>query len=108
MQAQMDMGSANKKYMEEIVSNDLKENPKVFWSYVLSKQQESTGVAQMKNKDGFIHGDSSSKVEILNDQFVSAYTREDKPNTPKKGTSDLLLWIQSKCIETAFSSSSET
>ena len=43
--------------------------------------------APLKNKDGFIHSDSSSKVEILNDQFVSAYTREDKSNIPRKGTS---------------------
>ena len=56
--------------------------------YIKSKRQESTGVAPLKNKDGFIHSDSSSKVEILNDQFVSAYTREDKSNIPKKGTSD--------------------
>ena len=27
-------------------------------------------------------------MEILNDQFVSAYTKEDKSNIPKKGTSD--------------------
>ena len=88
MQAQKDMRSAHKKYMEEIVSIDLKENPKVFWSHIKRKRQESTGVAPLKNKDGFIHSDSSSKLEILNDQFVSAYTREDKSNIPKKGTSD--------------------
>ena len=88
MQAQKDMRSAHKKYMEEIVSNDLKENTKVFWSHIKSKRQESTAVAPLKNKDGFIHSDSSSKLEILNDQFVSAYTREDKSNIPKKGTSD--------------------
>ena len=88
MQAQKDMRSAHKKYMEEIVSNDLKENPKVFWSYIKRKRQEPTGVAPLKNKDGFIHSDSSSKVEILNDQFVSAYTREDKSNIPKKGSSN--------------------
>ena len=88
MQAQKDMRSAHKKYMEEIVSNDLKENPKVFWSYIKRKRQEFTGVASLKNKDGFIHSDSSSKVEILNDQFVSAYTREDKSNIQKKGISD--------------------
>ena len=52
--------------MEEVVSNDFQENPKVFWLYVKGKRQESTGVAPMKIKDGFIHSDSSSKVEILN------------------------------------------
>ena len=41
----------------------------------------------MKNKDGFIHSDSSSKVEILNKQFVSAYIREDSSKIPTKGPS---------------------
>ena len=62
----------------------------MFWSYIKGRRQESTGVAPLKNKDGFIHSDhsdSSSKVEILNDQFVSAYTREDKTNMPSKGPS---------------------
>ena len=31
---------------------------------------------------------SSSKVEILNDQFVSTYTWEDNSNIQRKGTSD--------------------
>ena len=84
MQAETDMISAHKKYMEEIVNNDLKEDPKVFWSYVKSKRQKSAGVAPLKNKDGFIHSDSSLKVEILKDQFVSAYIREDKSNIQKK------------------------
>ena len=72
-------------YMEEIVSNDLKENLKVFWSYVKSKRQESTGVSPLKNKNGFIHSDmhSSSKVEILNDQFVSAYHRSQSKKQGK-------------------------
>ena len=73
--------------MEDVVSKDLKDKPKMFWSYIKSRRQESTGVAPLKNKDGFIHSDSSSKVEILNDQFVSAYTREDKTNMPSKGPS---------------------
>ena len=73
--------------MEEVVSNDLQEKPKAFWSYVKSKRQESTGVAPPKNKDGFIHSDSSSKVEILNDQFVSAYTREDNIKMPTEDPS---------------------
>ena len=58
------------------MSNGLQNKPKAFWSYVKSKRQESTGVAPLKNKDGFIHSDSSSKVEIFNYQFVSAYTQD--------------------------------
>ena len=69
------------------VSNDLQDNPKVFWSYIKSKRQEAYGVAPLKNADGFIHSDSSSKVEILNEQFVSAYTKEDTSKIPCKGPS---------------------
>ena len=107
-QTQKDIRSAHKKYMEEVVSNDLQENPKVFWSYIKSKRQESTGVAPVKNKDGFIHSDSSSKVEILNEQFVSAYTREDKSNIPRKGPSQHPTMDSIRCITKAFSSSSVT
>ena len=74
-QNQRDLRTAHKWYMEDVVSKDLQDRPKVFWSYIKSRRQESTGVAPLKNKDGFIHSDSSSKAEILNDQFVSAYTR---------------------------------
>ena len=59
------------------------------WCHIKSKKQESSGVAPLKNKDGFIHSDSSSKVEILNEQFVSAYTREDSSKIPTKGPSSL-------------------
>ena len=51
-------------YMEEIASNGLKENLKVFWSYIKSKRQESTGVAPLNNKDGFWER-SGSVVECL-------------------------------------------
>ena len=73
--------------MEDVISKDAQEKPKAFWSYIKSKKQESSGVAPLKNKDGFIHSDSSSKVEILNEQFVSAYTREDSSKIPTKGPS---------------------
>ena len=86
-QNQRDLRTAHKRYMEDVVSKDLKDKPKMFWSYIKSRRQESTGVAPLKNKDGFIHSDSSSNVEILNDQFVSAYTREDNTNMPSKGPS---------------------
>jgi hypothetical protein len=43
-------------------------NPKRFWAAIKSKKQESTGGAPLKNKEGFIHSDTS-KAEILNEQF---------------------------------------
>ncbi|MCG8078457.1 MAG: reverse transcriptase family protein, partial [Candidatus Thiodiazotropha taylori] len=57
-------------------------------SYIKSKRQESSGVAPLKNADGFIHSDCSSRVKILNDQFVSAYTKEGTSKIPSKGQSN--------------------
>ena len=84
--------------MEDVISKDLKDKPKMFWSYIKSRRQESTGVAPLKNKDRFIHSDSSSKVEILNDQFVSAYTQEKtRPTCLPKDPAHTLRWRKSMC-----------
>jgi hypothetical protein len=53
--------------MNDVISTDLKENPKRFWAAIKSKKQESTGVSPLKNKEGFIYSDTTSKAEILND-----------------------------------------
>ena len=42
--------NAHGRYMADVVSNDLKENTKRFWSFIKSKRQESTGVAPLINK----------------------------------------------------------
>ena len=59
-------------------------NPKysVHTSKVRSKNPQES-----HHKDGFIHSDSSSKVEILNEEFVSACTREDSLKILTKGPS---------------------
>jgi hypothetical protein len=51
--------------MNDVISTDLKENPRRFWTAIKSKKQEATGVAPLKNKEGFIHSDTTSKAEIL-------------------------------------------
>ncbi|MEW8548082.1 MAG: reverse transcriptase family protein, partial [Candidatus Thiodiazotropha sp.] len=84
---QKEIRAAHKKYMEDVVSSDLKQNPKNFWSFIKSKRQDSTGVSPLIDKDGFLHSDGAKKAEILNSQFHSAYTREDTSQLPNKGTS---------------------
>jgi hypothetical protein len=51
------------------------------------KKQKSTGVAPLKNKEGFLHSDTTSKAEILNEQFQSVYTKENTSTMPDKGQS---------------------
>ena len=79
--------TAHRRYMADVVSNNLKENTKRFWSFIKSKRQESTGVAPLINKEGYLHSDSTKKAEILNQQFQSVYTKEDTDNIPDKGPS---------------------
>ena len=78
---------AHKHYLEDIISKDYKSNNKRFWSYIKSKGQDSVGVSPLKNKDGFLQSDSAQKAQILNEQFQTAFTSEDKTNIPSKGDS---------------------
>lgn len=71
--------------MNHVISTDLKENHKRFWAAIKSKKKESTGMAPLKNKDGFQHSDTTSKAEILNEQFQSVYTKENTSTMPDKG-----------------------
>ena len=41
----------------------------------------------LKNKDDFFKSDSTSKANILNDQFLSVFTKEDTSSLPDKGPS---------------------
>jgi len=50
-----------------------KANPKRFWSFIKSRGQDASGVPTLKNKDGFLKSDTSSKANILNDQFKSVF-----------------------------------
>ena len=45
---------AHRSHMQDVVSADLKEKPKRFWSYIKSRRQEASGVAPLINKDGFL------------------------------------------------------
>ena len=86
-EAQRSTRKAYKGYMEDIVSQDLKENSKRFWSFIKSKRQEASGVSALMNEDGYLQNDSSVKAEILTKQFQSVYTREDTDSIPEKGPS---------------------
>ena len=84
---QQEIRTSHRNYMKGMVTSDQKNKPKRFWSCVKAKKQESTGVASLKNEDGFIHNNSQSKAEILNAQFQSVFTKEDLSSMPDKGPS---------------------
>ena len=69
--------SAHKNYIEDVVSSDMKQNPKQFWSFIKGKRHDSIGVSSLIDKDGFLHNEGPRKAEILNEQYHAADTRED-------------------------------
>ena len=81
--SQREIRLANEKYLQEVVCEDSKR----FWSYIKHQKQDSSGVSPLKGTDGLMHSDTSSKAEILNNQFHSVYTKEDLSNMPSKGDS---------------------
>ena len=74
-------------YINGILQESLNEgNSKPFWWYIYSQKNDSKGVAPLKD-DGSLFTDSRTKVEILNTQFVSAFTCDtpgsDTPSRPQ-------------------------
>jgi hypothetical protein len=55
------------------------------------RPQHSLVVSPLKNKEGFIHSDTTSKAEILNEQCQSVYTKENTSTMPDKGQSEFML-----------------
>ena len=65
--SQREIRLAREKYLQEVVCEDSKR----FWSYIKHQKQDSNGVSPLKGSDGLLHSDTSSKAEILNNQFHS-------------------------------------
>ena len=86
-EVQYQVRKASKEYLMGTVSNDYRDNTKKFWSYVKSRGQETTGVSPLKNKDGFLQSGNIARANILNDQFVSVFTKENTTNIPNMGHS---------------------
>ena len=53
-------------------------NPKPFWNYIRSQNQDNIGVAPLKSK-GRLHTDANDRAKILSDQFKSVFTRDLDP-----------------------------
>ena len=63
--------------VNDLVSDDQTGNPKKLYSFIKSKKCDASGVAPLQS-NGINHSDSIMKSNILNDQFTSVFTVEDK------------------------------
>ena len=71
---------AHKKYVMDVICDENNKNK--FWKYIKDKRKDNSGVSPL-NRDGKMHYDSSVKANILNDQFASVFSSEDKNNLPE-------------------------
>ena len=76
--AQSECRKAHSEYVSKLVSCNTAQR---IWSYIKSKPQEYSGISSLQVKDNTYTADSD-KANILNDQFDSAFTREDTSFIP--------------------------
>ncbi len=93
-QHQREMWQAYWAYIEGLISLDEEEatpdqrppKQKRLFQYIKSLKTEGSGVPSLK-KDGQLITDTIGKVEVLNDQYESVFTKEPDGNIPDKGPS---------------------
>ena len=74
------------QYVDNIIQigdPDQQHQPKQkrFWSYIKSLQKDTGGIVPLKD-NWRLHADPKEKPDIMNRQYESTWTREDKTNIP--------------------------
>jgi hypothetical protein len=54
--------------------------------YIKSKKQDASGISTLRDNQGYLHSEEKDKAEILNAQFKSVYTQEDRTNIQDQTT----------------------
>ena len=62
---------------EKNICSKVKDEPKLFWSYVKSKCKTRDKVCDLMKADGTLTNSGKDKAEVLNDFFVSVFTKEN-------------------------------
>ena len=71
------------QHINEVIDQGLQENnTKPFWNYVKSKKEDNIGIAPLKDKGNLVR-DCKGRAEILVDQFLSVFTKEDSRDLPE-------------------------
>ena len=87
-QAQKQERQAYWKYVENLIElgDEQEQQPsskqKRFFSFIKSLKKDSSGVAPLRDQ-GKLHSDPADKANILNRQYQSEFTDEDKSEIPK-------------------------
>ena len=79
---------AYSKYINNIISPEWTTNPKKFWGFIHSNKSDNCGVSPLKANNGVVYSDSVNKANILNEQFLSVFNKNEETATIKdKGPS---------------------
>lgn len=65
---------------ERQIANNIKENPKAFWSYARNRMKTCPTIGNIEGIDGELYTSDEDKSNALNRYFSSVFTHED-PNT---------------------------
>ena len=79
-EAQQAWRRAHDDYISNMVSKPSSNNKKLF-VYIKDMKSDSSGVAPLK-KDGINYWEPTDQIMILNEQFVSTFTKEDYTSIP--------------------------
>ena len=80
-QAKAELSKAKYEY-EKDLSNKIKTDNKLFWSYVRSKMLTKSSLGELEMPNGNLTSDSQEKADILNYFFVSVFEEEGSENIP--------------------------
>ncbi|XP_072051494.1 uncharacterized protein [Amphiura filiformis] len=73
---------AKREYIADHLSDNIKENPKAFWTFIKKTKSEEVGISDLK-VDNCVISDAKGKAEALKHQFASVFTQEKTDNVPK-------------------------
>ena len=76
------LNKARRDYVSDHLAEQLKTNPKCFWTYIKKIKKEDMGVADLKVNNRYIR-DPKGKAEALSNQFSSVFTHEDRSAIPE-------------------------
>ncbi|KAK3099345.1 hypothetical protein FSP39_003028 [Pinctada imbricata] len=66
-----------KKEHEQSIAKNIKKDPKSFWRYVKSKTKIKESIPNLNSTDNMAVDDLIGKTTLLNNYFVSVFTKED-------------------------------
>lgn len=72
----------SKTEYESNLAENIKTNTKPFWNYVRTKTKTKESIGNLVDKDGILKTDNYERADILNEFFVSVFTRENMQNFP--------------------------